>query len=638
MDALLFNMPFSPIEGPSIGLTLLAECLKREKLSARVVYPNVWFDGAIGRSAYDELCLSWYANTALAGDWIFSRLLEPVGSVEDFVVSLRRRFAADPWLADVQGPDAFIDRLPGLIERASTLLARVEDIVARERPSMVGFSSCFHQHLPSLAAARRIKARFPQTFVALGGSNCHGEMGTETFRQYPFLDAVVCGPGEIAIVALARFAREGKWPRSLRLDAGPMSGVYVRRPGDSTATAVEGLAPEIPLDTLPFPDYTDFIEATAGSASIVFVEASRGCWWGQKHHCVFCSENATTLRYRTKSADRILEELRWLSAMFPQQRVHFTDEILDPRIIEPVLGKLAETRTAAMFLSAKANLKKREVAALAAAGVDAIQPGIESLDNDILGPMRKGVTTIQNVQLLKWCRELGIAVQWAILVDFPYERPESYSRMAALIPNLTHLSSPHLVRVVLQRFSPLFWDAEAFGVGDLVPNESYRYLYAMAPAVIEKLAYRFTASYKSDAQRVEWWDATRAAVRTWQQDHQRSHLFYAEDGDRLAICDTRAVAQQEIHILDGLDREVFEACDEAHTEAGIADAVAAQGFRGDVAAVQAALRSLIDRRLVLAHCGRFLALPYRLSHKNLPPHAVMARFIAARSGSLEVGV
>ena len=67
---------------------------------------------------------------------------------------------------------------------------------------------------------------------------------------------------------------------------------------------------------------------------------------------------------------------------------------------------------------------------LARAGVRSIQPGIESFSDSVLRLMRKGVTGLQNVQLLKWCRELGLRPYWNLLWGFPGEDPQEYARMA----------------------------------------------------------------------------------------------------------------------------------------------------------------------------------------------------------------
>ena len=79
----------------------------------------------------------------------------------------------------------------------------------------------------------------------------------------------------------------------------------------------------------------------------------------------------------------------------------------------------------------KANLTREQVRLLADAGVRHIQPGIESLSDHVLALMKKGVTGLRNVQLLKWCKEYGIEVDWNILYGFPGETREDYRRFCA---------------------------------------------------------------------------------------------------------------------------------------------------------------------------------------------------------------
>ena len=98
----------------------------------------------------------------------------------------------------------------------------------------------------------------------------------------------------------------------------PVSGI----PGVITQASVAGPAglgpaPTAPavtdLDALPYPDYTDFFAQFERSQfgknwqPSVFVETSRGCWWGERMHCTFCGLNGATMAFRSKSAPRALE-------------------------------------------------------------------------------------------------------------------------------------------------------------------------------------------------------------------------------------------------------------------------------------------------------------------------------------------
>src|SRR5258708_15840287 len=91
------------------------------------------------------------------------------------------------------------------------------------------------------------------------------------------------------------------------------------------------------------------------------------------------------------------------------------------------LKLLAEKkREFGLFYEVKANLRKDQVQLLREAGIETIQPGIESLSDNVLRIMRKGVTTLQNIQLLKWCTELGLKVIFNIIWGFPGETPDDY--------------------------------------------------------------------------------------------------------------------------------------------------------------------------------------------------------------------
>ena len=107
------------------------------------------------------------------------------------------------------------------------------------------------------------------------------------------------------------------------------------------------------------------------------------------------------------------------------------DDIIELAHIRDLMPLLRERGCdLAIFYETKANLNKDQIRALQSAGVTAIQPGIESLSTPILKSMRKGVTGLQNIRLLKWCAEIGVTLSWNVLYGFPGEAPEEYERMA----------------------------------------------------------------------------------------------------------------------------------------------------------------------------------------------------------------
>jgi radical SAM superfamily enzyme YgiQ (UPF0313 family) len=158
-------------------------------------------------------------------------------------------------------------------------------------------------------------------------------------------------------------------------------------------------------------------------------EGSRGCWYGQKVQCTFCGLHEI-MKFRERNAAEVVGELAYFNARYGETKFFAVDLILPRTFFDTFLPQLSGLgRDWRIFYEVKANLRRDDVSALADAGVKWIQPGIESLDDEVLRLMRKGVSAIQNITLLRMCREYGIEVTWNIIGGLPGESLASYRRM-----------------------------------------------------------------------------------------------------------------------------------------------------------------------------------------------------------------
>jgi len=607
----LVSMPFDSPFQPSIGLSLLKAALAPLAIPVQILYLTLQFAERIGTSTYAEIVRLTSSVRDLAGDWLFAAaLFDPTRLDEAAYVSdiVRRGW---PSRDSAAAREAFIDRLLDVRAQVDSFLDESVEHIASCRPRVVGVTSVFQQQVASLALAKRLKERCPGIFVVFGGANCEGVMGAEVVRQFPFVDAVVSGEGDLVFPELVQRV----------LHAEPVSdltGVYTRRNIDALArNGAYGNAPPVKdLDALPIPDYDDFFDQLRASrldrrypASIMF-ETSRGCWWGERSHCTFCGLSDATMPFRGKSARRAVDELVHLTSRYPGCAVVGVDWILNVRAFDDFLPELAARRLdVELFYEVKANLKKAQVRLLRDAGVRVIQPGIESFSNDVLARMRKGVRGLQNIQLLKWCKEFGITPQWNLLWGFPHEPPEEYARMAALLPLLTHLTPPQTASAIrIDRFSPNFDRAEALGFADVQPFAAYRHIYPFEPAVVANLAYYFTYGYR-EPQDVERYTADVVReVRRWQQLHPESDLFSIDLGTVLLVCDLRGGGEALV-TLSGLQRLLYELCDTAcplatlQQKTGEATSTAVSATELD-----ALLEPLLDRGLMVREGMSYLSL------------------------------
>ena len=223
-------------------------------------------------------------------------------------------------------------------------------------------------------------------------------MGLAYMRAFPWIDVVVSGEADDVILPLFKsLLGTGTAPK--------IPGVYQR---DAVGQIADGEKPhrltfQGDLDSLPLPNYDDFFKRRAAlkmdsammAVSVPF-ESSRGCWWGQKHHCTFCGLNGGGMSFRAKSARRIVDDIATLVQRHGVRRINAVDNIISVKSLEDFCNLLKDARcTAQIFYEVKANLKPSAIKAMAEAGITRVQPGIESLSDHVLSLMRKGITALQ---------------------------------------------------------------------------------------------------------------------------------------------------------------------------------------------------------------------------------------------------
>lgn len=606
LDVLLVSMPFGPVSQPSLGLSLLRGAL--DGPSCEILYCTFELAEQLGSLANYRFIAEGNPNTtSLVGEWVMSPALFTHAGDEDpnsYIDTVLRPEATVPL------PNDFVEDLLTLRRQAPQFIADcVERILAR-KPSIVGFTSVFQQHVATLAAAKLLKERAPEICILVGGANCEGVMGEETLRQFPFLDAVVSGEGEVIFPQLVdqALAREELsslpgvlTPRSLESHNGSR---LARTPAPAT------------LDALPYPDYTDFLERwhqsplSTGEKPALLFETSRGCWWGEKQHCTFCGLNGSSMSYRSKSAKRAIDELEAITESSPDSVVLVVDNILDQHYFQTFIPELARRGSKVeLFYEIKSNLRRDQLELLYRAGIREIQPGIESLSDRVLTLMRKGNRGLENIRLLRWCKEIGVLPLWNLIWGFPREPPEEYERMAAMIPHLHHLTPPERgLAIRLDRFSPNFDHGEELGLADIRPCTAYSHIYPFAQETRSKLAYYFFHDY-ADGRNVDDYTAdTSQAITDWRRNHHRSELLWQDDGKKLKLWDFRPNAVQPLVVLRGIDRQLYLACDAIASLPRLTDT--AREARSDLLAseVETRLRQLVESGYLARDNDRFLAL------------------------------
>ncbi|MFG2679364.1 RiPP maturation radical SAM C-methyltransferase [Streptomyces sp. NPDC048392] len=606
MRVLLVNMPWSPIDLPSLALGILKRSVDERVpgAGAEILHANLEFtDWITERTEFTGEDYEYYALSSYflgCGDWVFSSALydDPHWREEEFTSVMRgklNRSRMEMSLALHRVVPEFVD----------TIARR---IVAAE-PDVVGFTSTFQQNAAALAAARRVKQLAPHIVTVLGGANCDGAQGAAVHRNFPFVDHVIRGEGEAAFPQLLTALAEGGG-----LDGVP--GLCHRGPdGASTANAM-ATRPLPPAAILP-PDYTGYFERLAASAARhwvepkLVVEGARGCWWGEKHHCTFCGLNGSFMEFRSKSPDTFYDEIIELARRHRVLDMYVVDNILDMGYLTTVLPRIIDSEyDLRLHIEIKANMRRPQLRTLAEAGMIYVQPGIESLNDRVLDLMDKGVSGCQNVRMLRDGAETGLSVAWNYLHGFPGETAGDYEPVIAQIPALEHLDPPVdlSARIAIERFSPYFERPE-LGFTGLRPEAHYRFTYDLPEDELYDLAYVFEAPERGIGEPTV--SALNDALAAWKKHHADARLTHQDLGDRIVLVSRRrAFDWRTAELTDPFELAVFRLLDQPHTAAALARKASrtAPGGGRDEAAVRRLLDGWIALGLVFTDAGQYVHL------------------------------
>jgi len=657
VDVCLVQMPYAVVERPSIALSILKSVLNQVDIRSSILYANLLFAEEIGVNLQQMLTMS--LSDYLNGEWTFSPAAFP-----DFKPDAEAYFKhSAPGLRPFQIPgqtddSPFAGVLQRLREITPDFVTRVARHVLTARPKIVGCTSLFQQHCASLALLRKIKELAPHVITVIGGGNCESSMGVATHEECPWIDYVASGESEdtfreLCERLLARATpKSGLSPRSLLVKHSALPtgiiGPEHRKQGKAAYEALYKEPPRARLEDMrrsPTPDYDDFFAQLAQSPIAAFidpgilVETSRGCWWGEISHCTFCGLNGGSMGYRAKPADLVFNELQQLVDRYGIREFVVVDNILDLDYFKTLLPQLVKAKLGYQFFyETKANLSKTHLKLMADAGINFVQPGIESLDDGLLKAMGKGTTIKKNVQMLKWSLEQGIRVIYSILFEIPGETDESYRKMAEWLPLLSHLEAPRmLVPIMFERFSPYHMRPAEFELS-IAPNRSYAFVYPWKQESLERFAYFFD-DYSLDRDRSHGVGdskrpgigSVREALRAWAREWGRelgaegtgegvASLRMRKDGDRLIIHDTRACRTGSEFLLEDLAAKIYDACDQARTPSGLLKELAPLGGAGPTwALVEPILQQLVADKLVLQLDDWYLSLAVPETARPLPP-------------------
>jgi hypothetical protein len=278
----------------------------------------------------------------------------------------------------------------------------IEKIVAIN-PSVICFSLYYTNEQAAKWMAKELKSKLPNTKIIVGGPQANKSY----FTPIDEFDHVFQGEGEqILLEYLDKIENNVE-----------VADRYIKQPQGQ----------RIDLDSLPFPDYSDYDFNKYKIPNGISAEISRGC----VAKCTFCAETLFW-RYRGRLSGSILEEVAYQYENYGIDLVWFIDSLVN--------GNLKELRAFALgvverglkikwngYSRCDGRMDLAYYQDLKASGCYLLNYGIESGSQKVLDAMKKGTTVAEIEQNLRDGNAVGIRADTNWIIGFPNEDAEAFA-------------------------------------------------------------------------------------------------------------------------------------------------------------------------------------------------------------------
>ncbi|GEM_PF-6259801 len=308
---------------------------------------------------------------------------------------------------------------------------------------VIGFYLSFSNHFVVMEAVQRVKKKYPEKFVIVGGPSITSLkadfyhlsksrfMGLLREKTGSYADAVVYGEGELALETILK--HKDKPDEIGRLidnnDESSWGIIYKDSRGDLHVSGNPGFISD--LTVLPVPSF----ELNKGLIPVAFIETSRGCAF----RCPFCEMPELCNEKRAKSQAQVEAEINYLQklgikhviitdpAIYPSKRMDMLSEIFAGRgIVWTGYAKPGWWRSPGPLYSKETLQKAHD------SGCVSLFFGGESASEKTQQMYGKPKIEVLR-QTERLCKEVGLLSCWSFMVLNPGETSEDVDKLIDLM-------------------------------------------------------------------------------------------------------------------------------------------------------------------------------------------------------------
>ena len=559
---LLLAMPFAGTAIPSIQLPLLAGYLQERGITCHTNHLYLKAADFYGLINYN--CLIYPPNDSYTAQMVFSKFVFADhwnANRHKFIEYFNKSISKNKKIDEQFTFDVYV-------QKTENFYHWVINTIDWRRYDIIGFTLNYGQLLPSLAIAKKIKDIDSTKKIVFGGSRTVYPLGMKVLEAFDYIDFIVTGDGEEPLYQLA----------ANNIPYEDVPNLQFRNNDNVLYSQKEYRADLNCLPILSFNQFFTELHATSPDINQYFsyfgklpIEISRGCWWNK---CTFCNQKIQQPCYREKTVEKIIEEIQFLSKTYHILDFQLLGETILKNNYRTLLEEIQQLNKDLTFVAEirAGQLNSIDYSLLKNAGFTIIQTGIETFSPQYIRKMNKGVRVIDNIAVLKYCKEHDIINAYNIVVNYPNEDLIDFKETKDNIQFFEQFIDPPQLSYLRIGFGcDIYENKTNYGIKSLEYTDIDKVLFPKS--ILEKnFMFFFNFIRKEDCCDNKW----QQLIDKWRKEReQREHeaatkktlidklvLYYVDGQNFLKIYDKRDPEHIRIFELDNTERCIFLACND----------------------------------------------------------------------------
>jgi len=292
------------------------------------------------------------------------------------------------------------------------ILKEYLEILLADEPDIIGFSTYYTNLLATKWMMTEIKKRRPDITIVMGGPECHENYYTKPKE----VDYYFIGESEQNILDFLE-----NWENGIKPLQPAIGSLY----SDT----------RIDIDSLPYPDYSDFDLTKYWGKNSICAEISRGCI----AKCSYCTE-VYYWKFRDRGANNVVDELESQVKKYGISFVSFVDSLMNGNLKEfrNFCQELVDRKLGINwwgYARADGRMDLEFYKLMKAAGAQGFNYGIETGSDKVLKAINKKNTVAEINQNIIDSDKVGMKVSACWVIGAPGEDIEAFTHSFNMLWN-----------------------------------------------------------------------------------------------------------------------------------------------------------------------------------------------------------